>query len=173
MAKPTAASEMLRGAASKECPSTTPHPIITWELAASDDGDGAAMTRRPACPGARSSFFINFCNIRGLFTNFPFVEHHLSSSKPHLLFLTETRCLSVLTANLILLPPTVSILNFQPKAVVEHMCSTMLFALVSLIWSLLNSLLYGLSSLAILLLNLFVVSIYILILRNVKKNSTI
>ena len=93
MAKPTAASEMLRGAASKECPSSTPHPIITWELAASDDGDGAAMTRRPACPGARSSFFINFCNIRGLFTNFPFVEHHLSSSKPHLLFLTETQLL--------------------------------------------------------------------------------
>ncbi|KAL7647126.1 UNVERIFIED_CONTAM: hypothetical protein RMT77_002384 [Armadillidium vulgare] len=94
MAKFTAASEMLRGAASKECPLTsTPHPIITWELAASDDGDGAAMTRRPACPDARSSFFINFCNIRGLFTNFPFVEHHLSSSKPHLLFLTETQVL--------------------------------------------------------------------------------
>ncbi|KAL7636546.1 UNVERIFIED_CONTAM: hypothetical protein RMT77_013321 [Armadillidium vulgare] len=93
MGKPTAASEMLRGAASKECPSSTPHPLITWELADSDDGDGAAMTRRPACPGARSSFFINFCNIRGLFTNFPFVEHHLSSSKPHLLFLTETQLL--------------------------------------------------------------------------------
>ncbi|KAL7646396.1 UNVERIFIED_CONTAM: hypothetical protein RMT77_003309 [Armadillidium vulgare] len=51
MAKIRAASEMLRGAASKECLSiSTPHPIITLELAASDDGDGAAMTRRPACP---------------------------------------------------------------------------------------------------------------------------
>src|ERR1700755_785008 len=91
MTKFTAASEMLRRAAFKECPSTsTPHPIITWELAASDDGDGAAMTWRPACPGARSSFFINFCNIRGLFSNFPVVEHHLSSPKSHLLFLTET-----------------------------------------------------------------------------------
>src|ERR1700755_3229850 len=99
------------------------------------------MSRRPAFPGARSSFFINFCNSRGLFSNFPFVEHHLSSSKPHLSFLTETQ--SVLTANLIMLPPTLSILNFQPKAVVAHMCATMLFALVSLIWSLLNSLLYG------------------------------
>src|SRR6201990_3728003 len=45
----------------------------------------------------------------------------------------------------------------------------MLFALVSLIWSLLNSLLYGLSSLAILLLNLFVLSIYLLILLTIKK----
>ncbi|KAL7630113.1 UNVERIFIED_CONTAM: hypothetical protein RMT77_019752 [Armadillidium vulgare] len=144
MAKPTAASEMLRGAASKECPSSTPHPIITWELAASDDGDGAAMTRRPACPGARSSLFINFYNIRGPFTDFPFVEHHLSlllnlisCSYPKL------SCLSVLTANLILLPPTVSFLNFQPNAVVAHMCATMLFVLVSLIWSLLNFLPYG------------------------------
>ena len=64
MAKFTAASEMLRGAASKECPSTsTPHPIITWELAAAVDGDGAAKNPRSACPSARSSFFVNFCNI--------------------------------------------------------------------------------------------------------------
>ena len=70
-----------------------PSPHHHLGLAASDDGDGAAMTRRPSCPGARSSFFINFCNIRSLFTNFPFVEHHLSSFKPHLLFLTETQLL--------------------------------------------------------------------------------
>ncbi|MPC37643.1 hypothetical protein E2C01_031130 [Portunus trituberculatus] len=31
-------------------------------------------------------FFINFCNIRGLGSNFQSVEHHLSSTKPHLLF---------------------------------------------------------------------------------------
>ncbi|MPC68646.1 hypothetical protein E2C01_062849 [Portunus trituberculatus] len=36
-------------------------------------------------------FFINFCNIRGLTSNFHSVEHHLSSTKPHLLFLTETQ----------------------------------------------------------------------------------
>ena len=36
-------------------------------------------------------FYLNFCNIRGLNSNFPSVEHHLSSSKPHLLFLTETQ----------------------------------------------------------------------------------
>merc|ERR1712035_47587 len=34
---------------------------------------------------------INFCNIRGLRSNFQSVEHHLSSAKPHLLFLTETQ----------------------------------------------------------------------------------
>ncbi|MPC85353.1 hypothetical protein E2C01_080123 [Portunus trituberculatus] len=36
-------------------------------------------------------FYINFCNIRGLRSNFQSVEHHLSSTIPHLLFLTETQ----------------------------------------------------------------------------------
>ncbi|MPC75529.1 hypothetical protein E2C01_069919 [Portunus trituberculatus] len=35
-------------------------------------------------------FFISFCNIRGLRSNFQSVEHYLSSTKPHL-FLTETQ----------------------------------------------------------------------------------
>ena len=91
MVKLKAASEMLRGVASKECPSSTPHRIITWEMAASDDRDGAARTPLSACPGSRCSFFFNFCNIRNLFSNSPFVEHHLSSSKPDLFFLTETQ----------------------------------------------------------------------------------
>ena len=44
------------------------------------------------CPGSMpNSFTINFCNIRGLSSNFIPVEHHLSSAKPHLLFLTETQ----------------------------------------------------------------------------------
>ncbi|MPC72280.1 hypothetical protein E2C01_066579 [Portunus trituberculatus] len=34
-------------------------------------------------------FFINFSNISGLRFNFQFVEHHLSSTKPHLF--TETQ----------------------------------------------------------------------------------
>ena len=91
MAKLKSASENPRGADSKYSPSSTPSPITTWELVASGDGVGATMTSMPACPGARSSFFINFCNIRGLFSNLHFVEHHLSSSRPHLLFLTETQ----------------------------------------------------------------------------------
>ncbi|MPC99397.1 hypothetical protein E2C01_094810 [Portunus trituberculatus] len=35
-------------------------------------------------------FYINFCNIRDLRSNFQSVEHHHSSTKPHLHFLTET-----------------------------------------------------------------------------------
>src|ERR1700755_681040 len=91
MAKHRTASEMLRGVASKECPSSTPSPITPWELVASGDGVGATKTSTPTCPGARSFFFINFCNIRGLFTNLHFVKHNLSSSRHHLLFLTETQ----------------------------------------------------------------------------------
>ncbi|KAL7629919.1 UNVERIFIED_CONTAM: hypothetical protein RMT77_019962 [Armadillidium vulgare] len=91
MAKRKSASENPRRADSKHRPSSTPSPITTWELVASGDGVGATKTSMLACPDARSSFFINFCNIRGLFTNFHFVEHHLSSSRPHLLFLTETQ----------------------------------------------------------------------------------
>ena len=79
----------------------------------------------------------------------------------------------MLTANLILLPPTVSILNFQLKAVVAHMCATMLFALVSLIWSLPNFPPYCLDSLAILRLNSFVLFIYLLILLTILNSSTI
>src|ERR1700755_3318673 len=58
---------------------------------ASGDWVGATKTQLPACPDARSIFFINFCNIRGLHSNFHFDEHHLSSSRHHLLFLTETQ----------------------------------------------------------------------------------
>ncbi|KAL7634069.1 UNVERIFIED_CONTAM: hypothetical protein RMT77_015397 [Armadillidium vulgare] len=91
MAKHKSASENPRGADSKHSPSSTPSPITTWELVASGDGVGATKTSMSACPDARSSFFINFCNICDLFTNFHFVGHHLSSSRPHLLFLTETQ----------------------------------------------------------------------------------
>ncbi|KAL7644767.1 UNVERIFIED_CONTAM: hypothetical protein RMT77_004580 [Armadillidium vulgare] len=170
MPKIRAASEMLRGAVSKECPSTTTHHlIITWEFAASDDGDSAAMIQRPACSSARSSFFINICNIRGVFSYFPFVEHHLSSFKPHLLFLTETQVLECADSK----PYSVTsyCLNpqFSAKGCCAHMYPTMLFALVSLNWSLLNSLLYGLNS----LLNLFVLFIYLLILLTIQNPSTI
>src|ERR1700755_518715 len=91
MAKLKSASENTRGADSKYSLSSTPSHITTWELVASGDGVGATKTSTPTCPGARSSFFINFCNIRGLFTNFHFFEHNLSSSRPHHLFLTETQ----------------------------------------------------------------------------------
>src|ERR1044072_8788932 len=91
MASTSVASEKPRGAAPKNSPSSTPSPITTWKLVSSGDGSGATKTHLPACPDPRSIFFINFCNIRGLHSNFHFVEHHLSSSRPHLLFLTETQ----------------------------------------------------------------------------------
>ena len=37
------------------------------------------------------SFSIDFCNIRGLRSNFSSVEHHLLSSSPDILFLSETQ----------------------------------------------------------------------------------
>ncbi|MPC59201.1 hypothetical protein E2C01_053217 [Portunus trituberculatus] len=43
-------------------------------------------------------FFINFCTIHSLISNFQSVEHHLSSTKPHL-FRTETQ-LSEATDNI-------------------------------------------------------------------------
>src|ERR1700755_2788582 len=91
MASTSVASEKPRGAASKNSPSSTPSPITTWELVAYGDGAGATTTRPPACPDARSIFFINFFSIRGLHSNFHFVEYHLSSSRTDLLFLTETQ----------------------------------------------------------------------------------
>ncbi|MPC32612.1 hypothetical protein E2C01_025932 [Portunus trituberculatus] len=48
------------------------------------------MTKNVLTPPS-TFFYINFCNIRGLRSNFQSVEHHLSSTKPHLLFLTETQ----------------------------------------------------------------------------------
>ncbi|MPC47585.1 hypothetical protein E2C01_041335 [Portunus trituberculatus] len=45
----------------------------------------------PKCLDTSQLFFINFCNIRGLRSNLKSVEHHLSSTKPHLLFLTEAQ----------------------------------------------------------------------------------
>ena len=44
-----------------------------------------------ACLDTSQLFYLNFCNIRGLSSNFQSVEHHLLSAKPHLLFLTETQ----------------------------------------------------------------------------------
>ncbi|MPC41747.1 hypothetical protein E2C01_035350 [Portunus trituberculatus] len=38
-----------------------------------------------------NNFYINFCNIHGLRSNFQSVEQYLSSNKPHLLFLTKTQ----------------------------------------------------------------------------------
>ena len=66
-------------------------------LASETPGDGS-MNSPVGCPSSPrchgplpDTLFINFCNIRGLRSNFESVEHHLFSLKPHLLFLTETQ----------------------------------------------------------------------------------
>ena len=41
--------------------------------------------------GRSASFTIDFSNIRGLRSNFPSVEHHLNTSHPNLLLLSETQ----------------------------------------------------------------------------------
>src|SRR6201990_337336 len=91
MASSKVALEKPRWEACKYSPSSTPSPITTWELVASGDGVGVTKAQLPACTDARSVFLINFCNIRGHHSNFHFVEHHFSSSRPQLLFLTETQ----------------------------------------------------------------------------------
>ena len=61
-------------------------------------------------------FFINFCNIRGLRSNFNSVEHHLSSTKPHLLFLTETQVSGNTDSNLYSVPSYYLYPRFHSKA---------------------------------------------------------
>ena len=69
------------------------------------------------CLDTSSNFlYINFCNIRGLRSNFQSVDHHLSSSKPHLLFLTETQVSVATDSNLFSVPSYFLYSQFQAKA---------------------------------------------------------
>ncbi|MPC67915.1 hypothetical protein E2C01_062101 [Portunus trituberculatus] len=58
----------------------TPNPALE-----SPSGEGTTNVPRSECsPGGDTSlnfFYINFCNICSLRSNFPSVEHHLSSTK--------------------------------------------------------------------------------------------
>ncbi|MPC82080.1 hypothetical protein E2C01_076725 [Portunus trituberculatus] len=76
MGTPISASESPSGEGTKNVPSSD-----------------AFLDNDPKCLGTSLKFFfyINFCNICGLRSNFQSVEHNLSSTKPHLLFLTETQ----------------------------------------------------------------------------------
>ena len=87
-----------------------------------------------------NTFTLDFCNIRGLRSNFQSVEHHISFTKPHLLFVTETQVLLLLTTALSLFPLNFSILIFKQKLAVEHICVTT-FTLVPTILILQNFLL--------------------------------
>ena len=78
----------------------SPHPASK-----SPSGEGTTNIPMSHCSFANdfgcldtssNTFSFDFCNIRGLRCNFQYVEHHLSSTKPHLFFLIETQ-LSVAT----------------------------------------------------------------------------
>ena len=64
-------------AASKICHPNALSSITAWELADSGNGDGS-VSGLSTSSGAQSFFFINFCNVRVLDSNFHFVDHHLS-----------------------------------------------------------------------------------------------
>ena len=71
----------------------------------------------PKCLDTPLTFFsINFCNIRGLRSDFQSVEHHLSSTKPHLLFLTETQVSEATDSNPFSVPSYFLYSHFRSKA---------------------------------------------------------
>ena len=120
----------------------SPHPVSE-----SPSEEGTTNVPRSDCPSAddlgcldtsSNTFTLDFCNIRGLRSNFQSVEHHLSSIKTHLLCLTETQLSMTTDSSHSLFPLTFSILIFNPKLAVAHMCVTTLLALVPTILNLQN-----------------------------------
>ncbi|MPC70711.1 hypothetical protein E2C01_064965 [Portunus trituberculatus] len=98
----------------------TPHPASE-----SSSGEGTMNVPRSDCsPGdnpkcldtSLNSSFINFYNIRCLRSNFKFVEHHLSSTTPHLLFLTETQLSKATDSNPFSVPSYFLYHHFRSKA---------------------------------------------------------
>ncbi|MPC63283.1 hypothetical protein E2C01_057379 [Portunus trituberculatus] len=69
-------------------------------------------------------YFINFCNIPGLGSNLEFLQHHLSSTKPHLLFFTKTQLSEGTDSSPFLFPPTFSIITCPTKLNVASMRAT-------------------------------------------------
>ncbi|MPC69109.1 hypothetical protein E2C01_063324 [Portunus trituberculatus] len=69
MAIPNPASESPSGEGPEMSPGRTALSLVTQNV---------------LTPRFLNFFFINFCNIRGFRSNFQSVEHHLSSTKPHL-----------------------------------------------------------------------------------------
>ncbi|MPC48610.1 hypothetical protein E2C01_042389 [Portunus trituberculatus] len=90
----------------------------------SPSGDGtknvprsdAFLDNDPKCLDTFKFFYINFCNIRGLRSNFQFVEHHLSSTEPHLLFLSETQLSEATDSSPLSVPSYFLYSHFHSKA---------------------------------------------------------
>ncbi|MPC99867.1 hypothetical protein E2C01_095311 [Portunus trituberculatus] len=73
----------------------TPNPASEFH-----SGEGTINVPRSDCSSdsdpkcldtSLNFFYINFCNIRGLRSHFQSVEHHLYSTRPHLLFFTHSQ----------------------------------------------------------------------------------
>ncbi|MPC24982.1 hypothetical protein E2C01_018077 [Portunus trituberculatus] len=70
----------------------TSYRVPSWEGTRNVPRSDCFLDNNPKSLDISLNFsYINFCNIRSLRSNFESVEHHLSSTKPHLLFLTETQ----------------------------------------------------------------------------------
>ncbi|MPC81119.1 hypothetical protein E2C01_075720 [Portunus trituberculatus] len=70
----------------------------------------------PKCLNTSLNFFFNnFCNISSLRSNFQSVEHHRSSTKPHL-FLTETQLSKATDNNPFSVPSYFLYSHFRSKA---------------------------------------------------------
>ena len=98
----------------------SPHPASE-----SPSGEGTKNVPRSDCSSAddlgcldtsSNTFPLDFCNIRGLRSNFQSVEHHLSTTKPHLLFLTETQLSVTTDSNPFSVPSYFLYPHFQSKA---------------------------------------------------------
>ena len=99
---------------------------MACQFAASESPSGEGTTNVPRsdrspgddlrCPDTSSFFYTNFCNIRGLRSNFSSVEHHLSTTKPHLLFLTETQVSEATDSSPYSVPSYFLYSQFQSKA---------------------------------------------------------
>ena len=93
----------------------TGFPAATNGIADPGSRHGTA-THLSRCPSTRDTLFtLNFCNIRGLSSNFVSVEHHLSTIKPHLLFLTETQVSKTTDSNPYSVPSYFLYSQFQHK----------------------------------------------------------
>ncbi|MPC75734.1 hypothetical protein E2C01_070128 [Portunus trituberculatus] len=91
----------------------------------SPSGEGAKNVPRsdtspvkdPKCLHTSLNFFyINFCNIRSLRSNFQSVEHHLFSTKPPHLFLTKTQLSGAIDSSPFSVPSYFPYSSFQSKA---------------------------------------------------------
>ncbi|MPC70226.1 hypothetical protein E2C01_064468 [Portunus trituberculatus] len=97
----------------------TPNPASE-----SPSGEGSRNVPRSNCPlgshqkclGTSLNFFyINFCNIRRHRSNFQSVDH-LSSTEPHLLFLTETQLCEATDSSPFFVPSYFLYSHFRSKA---------------------------------------------------------